>query len=289
MGSRLKNQSLSDNLEPRLAADLQVMRRAVRQGGLLALDYYFERKQNSHRLKQDGSQVSDADLAVDSLLHQKLLDGRKDYGWLSEETTDDLTRLERDRVFIVDPIDGTRAFLKNKPHWVVSAALVVRGEVLAGCLFNPVNDEFFEAVKGRGARLNGATIRVGGRDEIEGGTIIAAPGRFNSRMWKRKWPVVSSFIVNSVAYRIALVASGKADALLSLSGKSDWDLAAAALILSEAGGVMTDHKGGELFYNRENTRHMSVLAANPRLHALMLERTCEVEASKRHGCDHDEG
>ena len=265
--------------------DAQVMAAAVRKAGDLAIQF-FGNNQNGSWLKTDGTSVSDADIAVDRLLHDLLLAERPGYGWLSEETEDDLVRLDKSHVWIVDPIDGTRAFLHGKPHWVVSVALVVNGEVEAGCLYNPVTDEFFEARRGKGAWLNGRSIRIGDRCEIEGATIIAGPGRFRARNWPQPWPPVKSFMVNSVAYRMALVADNRADAMLTLSGKSDWDLAAADLLVREAGGVVSDHKGGGIRYNRRNTRHPSVLVANPQLHEKMLVRTKQVEARKRHGCEH---
>ena len=174
-------------------ADLDLMTRAVREAGKLALAFYIDQKNNNNWLKEDGTSVSDADLAVDKLLHQRLLAMRPDYGWLSEETTDDLVRLQRSHVWIVDPIDGTRAFLHNKPHWVVSVALVVEGVVRMGCLYNPVEDEFFEAVAGKGARLNGKKLLVEGRKDIEGATIIAAPGRFKSPVLAD--PVAARFLL----------------------------------------------------------------------------------------------
>jgi len=207
---------------------------------------------------------------------------------LSEESEDDQKRLCKKYVWIVDPIDGTRAFLNNKPHWLVSVALVVEGVVQLGCLYNPVSDEFFEAERGKGAFLNGTRIFIEGQKQIEGATIIVAQGRLRGKNWPQPWPSVNCFMVNSVAYRMALVASNKADAMLALSGKSDWDLAAADLLVREAGGKVSDHQGNEFTFNRENTRHQSVLVANPDLYEEMLARTKQVEARKRHGCGHNE-
>ncbi|MCP4934654.1 MAG: 3'(2'),5'-bisphosphate nucleotidase CysQ [bacterium] len=269
-----------------IAGDLELMKNAVKDAGQLALEFFGDRANNIWQ-KNDGSFVSDADLALDKLLHQRLLDGREDYGWLSEETEDDLVRLSKSHVWIVDPIDGTRAFLHDRPHWVVSVALVVDGVVRMGCLYNPVKDEFFEAVLGDGAKLNGQKMLINGQGDIEGATIISAPGRFKSDIWPTPWPCVESFMVNSVAYRMALVAANKADALLTLSCKSDWDLAAADLLVRETGGVVSDHQGGELTFNRKNTRHPSVLVANRELYPKLLARTELVAASKRTGCSHN--
>lgn len=281
-------QQLGEQTGPDTAGsnDFQLMIDAAREAGALALDYFRDRN-NKSWFKGDGSAVSEADMAVDGLLHRRLLASRSDYGWLSEETRDDLVRLEKTHVWIVDPIDGTRAFLQGKPHWVVSIALVIEGDVVLGCLYNPVTDEMFEAERGRGARLNGAAIKVGSRQDLEGMTVIAAPGRLKSRKWPQPWPPVSTFMVNSIAYRLALLACGEADAVLALSGKSDWDLAAADLLLREAGGIASDHRGSPFTFNQKNTRHASVLAANPHLHAKMLKRTRQVEAGRRRGCAHN--
>ncbi len=268
------------------AGDLELMKNAVKEAGQLGLEFFGDRA-NDKWQKDDGSFVSDADMALDKLLHQRLLEGRGDYGWLSEETEDDLVRLNKSRVWIVDPIDGTRAFINDKPHWVVSVALVVDGVVHMGCLYNPVKNEFFEAVLGEGAKLNGHKMLIDGQSDIEGATIIAAPGRFKSKIWPTPWPHVESFMVNSVAYRMALVATNRADALLTLSGKSDWDLAAADLLVREAGGMVSDHQGFELTFNRKNTRHPSVLVANADLYPKLLARTKLVAASKRTGCSHN--
>ena len=267
--------------------DLDLMRRACKQAGVLALGY-FEGRNNKRWRKADGTAVSEADLAVDQLLHEMLLEDRPDYGWLSEETVDDQKRLNKRHVWIVDPIDGTRAFLQGKPHWVVSVALVVDGVVQMGCLYNPVSDEFFEAQRGKGAWLNGERVHVGDRKELEGATMVAAPGRFAAKNWPQPWPEMNSFMVNSIAYRMALVSANKADGVLALSGKSDWDLAAADLLVREAGGCCSDHKGTPFIFNQEKTRHQSVLVANPVLHEQMLTRTKQVEARKRHGCGHND-
>ncbi len=267
--------------------DLALMRQATREAGELALGFFGDQSNSAWR-KEDGSSVSDADIAVDQLLHERLLAARPDYGWLSEETEDDQKRLEKSRVWIVDPIDGTRAFLKNKPHWLVSVALFVEGEVQLGCLYNPVSEEFFEAQKGKGAFLNDKRILIEGQNDIAGATIIVSQGRLAGKIWPQPWPQVNSFMVNSVAYRMALVASNRADAMLALSGKSDWDLAAADLIVREAGGKVSDHKGNEFTFNRKNTRHQSVMVANPALYEQMLARTKQVKAQKRHGCGHND-
>ena len=184
------------------------------------------------------------------------------YGWLSEENADDPARLSRRQVFVIDPIDGTIAFLKNRPHFTICAAIVVEGRPCCGVVYNPVSEELYSARQGAGAHRNGAAIHVGERNELEGCAMLgdrtsspARPGR-PCMMQNR----------NSVAYRLVLVADGSADASVSLTAKRDWDLAAADVILSEAGGCLTDAGGAMLVYNRPVTRQSSLVAANPHLH-----------------------
>lgn len=243
---------------------------AVREAGALALGYY--RTDLKKWMKSGDSVVTEADIAVNDLLHARLAVRRPDYGWLSEETEDDPARLACARVWVVDPIDGTRAFAKGKPHFVLSVALVEDGVPVLGVLFNPATDEFFEAAAGGGARLNGILIAVGDRTEIEGCRMAAHGPMFKHPAWPEPWPDMEIIERNSVAYRIALVACNAADAALALNAKNDWDLAAADLILHEAGGRLTSHDGRRLVYNRELPRHRSLIAAGPRLYEALYAR-----------------
>jgi myo-inositol-1(or 4)-monophosphatase len=260
---------------PSLEEDFVLLKKAARDAGELALTYF--RQQLLVNRKPDGSEVSEADLAVDAALKLELLTQRPDYGWLSEETLDDRERLKRARVWTVDPIDGTRAFLRHVPEWTVSAALVEDGVPVLGVVFNPAQQEFFHAIRGQGAFLNDEKIQASDRSSLEGAMLIASGGLFKKKIWKEPWPEVSTRWVNSVAYRVALVACGAADATVSLSGKSDWDLAAAAVILKEAGGVITDHRGKPHRYNRELPHFQSVVASGAKLHPLLIERTGRID------------
>jgi myo-inositol-1(or 4)-monophosphatase len=255
--------------------DYVLLKHAVRDAGALALASF--RKEIGVQRKPDGSEVSDADLAVNVLLERELRGARPDYGWLSEETPDDGERLKRRRVWMVDPIDGTNAFLRHVPEWTVSAALVEDGVPVLGVVFNPARDEFFHAMRGHGAFLNEAPIHVSGQSGLEGARLIASGGLFKKRIWKQPWPEVQSSWVNSVAYRLALIAAGKADATVSLSGKCEWDLAAAALIVEEAQGVITNHRGEALHFNRAVPRYPSLVASPPQLHAALIERTSRID------------
>lgn len=254
-----------------IADDLALLRQAVREGGALALSFY----KGDFRSWTKGANdpVTEADLEVNDLLRDRLRGARPDYGWLSEETEDDKSRLTASKFWVVDPIDGTRAFAKGKPHFAISAALVSGGVPLIGIVFNPATDEFFEAARGRGAWLNGQSIRVGTRREIEGCRMVAHPPMFKHKAWPERWPPMDFIERNSVAYRIALVACGAADAVIAMSAKNDWDLAAAHLILEEAGGLLTAHDGGEIRYDGASTRQASLVGANPLLHAEIMART----------------
>jgi myo-inositol-1(or 4)-monophosphatase len=258
-----------------LEEDYELLKRAARDAGALALSYF--RQQIAVKRKADGSEVSEADLAVDTALKLDLANKRPDYGWLSEESEDDKERLKHRRVWMVDPIDGTNAFLRHVPEWTISAALVEDGVPVLGVVFNPATNQFFSAMRGKGAFLNDKPIRASQKTSLDGALLIASGGLFKKKIWKEPWPEVKTRWVNSVAYRLALVACGEADATISLSGKCEWDLAAAAIIVTEAGGIMTDHHGKSHSYNCPSPRVPSLVASGAKLHPLLIERTHRVD------------
>jgi myo-inositol-1(or 4)-monophosphatase len=260
---------------PSIKDDFRLLKQAVTEAGALALSYF--RRPVEVRRKLDGSEVSEADLAVDVALKRALAERRESYGWLSEESEDEAARLDRRRVWMVDPIDGTNAFLRHVSEWTISAALVDDGSPVIGMVFNPATDEFFHAVRGEGAFLNDRPIHVTGAASLDGALIIASGGLFKKRIWQTPWPEVETRWVNSVAYRLARVAEGHADATVSLSAKSEWDLAAGALLVEEAGGVVTDHRGETFRFNKPVPRFHSLVAAPPLLHGKLIERTNGVD------------
>ncbi len=251
--------------------DRDLLRDSVREAGLRALEYFG--KSPKHWTKEDKTPISEADLAVNDLLQGRLSGQRTGYGWLSEETTDNDQRLDLAKVWVVDPIDGTRSFIKGTPHWTVSVALVDQGRPVLAAVFNPVKDEFFEAIRGGGAWLNGVQVAVSDRADVAGCEMVANTGAFNGDRWGTPWPEMKVTSRNSMAYRLCLVASGNYDATLAISRKHDWDLAAAHLVVEEAGGHVTLHDGGPIVYNQPNPRHGTVLAAGPVLHKALLEQT----------------
>lgn len=256
------------------AADTSLLVASVREAGNIARRFYGGAYKSWH--KSHGNPVTEADIEIDNFLKQTLLAARPDYGWLSEETTDDPRRLQRERVFVVDPIDGTYGFLKHRPHFTIVATVVEKGRPVSGAIYNPITEEMFEATKGAGARKNGEPIHVSARDDFEHMRLLAEKAVVDPARWTAPWPQsILGETRASAAYRMALVAAGEFDAMVSLSRKSDWDVAAGDLIVHEAGGLVTTREGAALVYNRENPEHKSIICAGPSLHARLLERMRE--------------
>ena len=251
-------------------ADLVLIREAARQAGGLAVS--LRQAGLTTETKADGTPVSNADIAVDTLLKLMLGAARPDYGWLSEETADDPDRLQRARVFVVDPIDGTRAYVKDRPWWAVSIAIVEAGRPVAGVIYAPDVEETYHAAIGEGAWRNGAAIAPSQTASVEDCMMLADAPMFRHPAWPEPWPPMQVASRNSVAYRLCLVASGDFDAALALSSKSEWDLAAADLIATEAGCLVTNHKGEGFRYNQVAPKARSLVCAGPALHRLILDR-----------------
>lgn len=239
----------------------------MRAAGALALDYFKGTVKSWD--KAPGDPVSEADLAVDKLLHERLGALDPGAGWLSEESVQGRKPVAARRLWVVDPIDGTRAFVEKRPEFAVSVALVEDGRPLRAVVFNPATDEFYEAEAGKGARLNDKPIGVSGRSEVAGARLLSGTGSAKRLGWLNEagQPNIAAEIgrINSIAYRMCLVASARFDGVVSLGHKSDWDLAAADLIVAEAGGQTTDGEGRTFRYNEPGLRHPAVFAANPTL------------------------
>lgn len=257
-------------------SDLELILRAAAEAGDLARRLKDEGEVKTWS-KPGGSPVTSADLEVDRRLREQLLAARPDYGWLSEETADDRSRLSARRAFVVDPIDGTVAFIKDRPWWAVSIAVVEEGEPVAGVLYAPALGETYAAAAGAGATLNGQPIFSSNRGELEGCAVLADIRTLERPGWPEPWPEMRVESRNSVAYRMALVASGAFDAVVALSGKCDWDLAAADLITREAGALATDHLGRPFSYNQASARKPSLICAGPTLHRMLLNRVSHVD------------
>ncbi|WP_432201623.1 3'(2'),5'-bisphosphate nucleotidase CysQ [Erythrobacter sp. W53] len=223
--------------------------------------------------KEPGSPVSDADLAVDAFLKRELGALLPSAGWLSEETADDPGRLENDLIWLVDPVDGTRDFIRGRSGWAVSVALISRGRPLIGILAAPARGETWIAQAGKGASRNGTALAASTRREFSG-----------ARVPIEQLPKVDSDLVcvdkpNSIALRIAMVAADEADLLATMRWGFEWDVGAAALIAREAGAAVTDVFGRKLDYNKRDPRAFGVLASAPDIHGAAVDRLAERAAA----------
>jgi myo-inositol-1(or 4)-monophosphatase len=250
-----------------LARDSALLTDAVREAGALALRMF--KTELRQWIKGKSSPVSEADIAVDELLKDRLQTGAPDYGWLSEETTDDRARLEQRRVWIVDPIDGTRAYLAGRDDWSVSAALVEDGEPQLGAVFAPVTKEFFFARRGQGAARNGEHIAVAAGASFDVNRM-SGPKFLLDRV--RGTPSEEAYSkIGSLALRLSRVAEGRLDAAFAGGNSRDWDLAAAHLLVGEAGGAMTTLQGDGLVFNRPEIAHQVLVAAGHERHSRLLQ------------------
>jgi myo-inositol-1(or 4)-monophosphatase len=218
----------------------------------------------------DRSPVSEADIAVNNFLRARLTALAPDAGWLSEETEDEPHLRAQPTAWIVDPIDGTRAFIAGFPDWTISVALVDRGRPQLAALYAPVTEEMFLAVAGQGATLNGASIAANGGAGLSGATM-AGPKRYLDRMAGLVTDPLPQPKIHSLALRLTRVAQGALDMALATPGSHDWDLAAADLLVHEAGGAMTDLTGQSLRYNQPHTVHGALIAAGGARHANLID------------------
>ena len=221
--------------------------------------------------KKDLSPVTLADLTVNQQLKEILLGSFSDYGWLSEETQDDFSRLNKKRVFIVDPIDGTKEYIHHISEYVISIALVEDGEPLCAVILNPATSEHFYAIKGQGAYLNQQPIRCHAHIENKL-TVLASRSEVKKGHWQ---PFTDHFTVKptgSIAYKLALLAASHAHATLSLTPKNEWDIAAGVLLVKEAGGIVHDLDKKPFVFNQKNTLVNGIIAshANAYQHVIMV-------------------
>ena len=248
------------------------VRDAARQAGAMAFPYFRSGEQTAARLWYKGqdssgqtSPVTEADIALDTFLKDRLTGMFPEAGWLSEETADDPARLECSHVWVVDPIDGTRAFASGHPDWAVSIALVKDGAPLLGILHAPIHGRLYEAVLGGGAWCNGERLQLSGT-ALPAPARVAGPKPLMDRFERNAGPVERLPKVPSLALRLARVAEGSIDVGLVSHNSQDWDIAAADLILREAGGVLTDFSGSPPAYNKPRPRHGEMIAVASRLH-----------------------
>ncbi|MFC1456727.1 inositol monophosphatase family protein [Microvirga arabica] len=251
-----------------LTALAPAVREAARRAGDLALSYFRAGGQTAAKLwyKGGSSPVTEADIALDTFLKTHLGELLPQAAWLSEETADDPVRLGHSLVWIVDPIDGTRAFASGHPDWAVSIALVRDGKPILGVLHAPVHDRLYEARFGEGAWSNGEKLRLPEAEILSGPARVAGPKPLVDRLEQHINPLERLPKVPSLALRLARVADGSIDIGLVSAHAQDWDIAAADLILQEAGGRLTGLDGTIPVYNKPAPSHDEMIAVASRLH-----------------------
>ncbi|MEX5728076.1 myo-inositol-1(or 4)-monophosphatase [Rhodovulum iodosum] len=253
------------------ASDLDLLAEAAQAAGEIAARHW---RRSPYVWDKPGHQgpVSEADLEIDAMLRARLLAARPGYGWLSEETEDSAGRLDDEHVFIVDPLDGTRAFLNGERGFAHALAVARAGRVIAAVVYLPMEKRLYSARKGAGASLNGTPIRATGREDLEGARVLTAGPALAEEHWQGPPPVLKRSLRASLAYRMCLVAEGRYDAMLTLRDSWDWDTAAGTLIAKEAGARVSDRRGRALEFNTPHPVSQGVVVAGPALHDALMQR-----------------
>ena len=260
-----------------LTDDIALLKSAVLEGGDIARGFFKGHTETWE--KNPGDPVTEADLAVDALLKERLCTARPDHGWLSEETVDDSDRMTRKRCWIVDPIDGTRAFVQRKPEYTVCAALVEDGRPILGAVLNPETHDFWFAEVNKGATLNDQALSLHPVPALMDARLLSSSGMLQ-RDGAPSIPKAQFHFHNSIAFRMVLVAQGRYDATISVQPKCDWDIAAAELIVAEAGYEVSTPDGQGFLYNQADVRHTGIIVAGNSLHVELLDRLEGIELTK---------
>ncbi|MGD9766519.1 MAG: 3'(2'),5'-bisphosphate nucleotidase CysQ [Pseudolabrys sp.] len=259
----------SERPDRELAALRDPLAQTMREAGALALKGFRSATLKSW-LKDKTSPVSETDLAVDALLRERLGALAPRAAWLSEESEDDPARLAAQQVWIVDPIDGTRGYIAGKPDWTISVALARGGRPVLAALYAPATDEMFLAGAATGATLNGRRLAVSASGALSGARF-AGPKRYLDWISRSHPDAVTVPKIHSLALRLARVADGSLDAAFTSGHSHDWDLAAADLLVHEAGGALTDFSGRRLIYNNAEPVHEPLIAAGLHCHGELIE------------------
>lgn len=251
-----------------LKDDAALLFDAVREAGELGRS--LARRQDLKRwTKPDGSQVTEGDLAINAFFEERLKPARPDYGWLSEETPDEPARMARQTLWIIDPIDGTRAFIEGREEWCVAVALAIAGRPVAAAVYRPMRDEFYAATAGGGATLNGEALAIPDSPSLEG-TRIAGNRKALAGLSHLG---ITADLSGSLPLqlRLAYVAAGRLDGAVSAGKRNDWDLAAGELLVIEAGGAVSGTSGDRYIYNRPDPWQQGLVAAGAKRHAALID------------------
>lgn len=241
--------------------ELHILTEAIRAAGVEALR--LASQGFDIHIKPDRSPVTSADLAVNGILQGRLMDVFPDDGWLSEESPDGPARLEKARVWVIDPIDGTKAFISREPEFCISAALIEEGRPVVAAVFNPSTDELFSARRGGGLLFNDEAASWREYPTDRHPVVALSPWEHEIGRFKSLEAHVAGRPMRSIAWALALAASGRIHAVATFESENEWDVAAGTLLIEEAGGTMSDGNGQMLEFNRPDPRYRGIVATHP--------------------------
>jgi myo-inositol-1(or 4)-monophosphatase len=258
-----------------LAEEVAAAEKAAREAGAIVMGLYG--KDYQIREKNRGDPVTAADLEANLRIREIILGQFPNDGWLSEEDVDNPKRRKVARVWVVDPIDGTKEFIEGVPQFAVSIALVIDGRPMVSVVYNPAAEQFFRAVSGKGAVLNDRRIHVASRAELDGSLLLVSrtEPRRKFRSFAEHCRIES---VGSIAYRLALIAAGEGDGTLTLRTIHEWDICGGVLMVEEGGGMVLDGSGQRLVFNQETAAHRGVVASNRSLTGPLQEMLAQALA-----------
>ena len=246
--------------------ELQVAEEAARAAGAIVRDFYERGVAVGYKDSARDNPVTEADTQADACIQERIRRAFPDDGWLSEETKDSDDRLRRQRVWIVDPLDGTKEFVQHIPELCVCIALVDAGAAVLGVSFNPITDELFAGARGRGLMLNGQAAQTSATAELSRARILASRSEDQRGEWDAFKAHVRVELTGSVAFKLALIAAGRADATFSLTPKHEWDICSGAALIEAGGGRITDCDGAPLQFNRPRPLLPGLIASNAALY-----------------------
>lgn len=250
--------------------ELEIAVAAAREAGAVVRALYGTALTVTQKGDRESSPLTEADTRANEILQLRIAAAFPDDGWLSEETRDTPDRLSKARVWIVDPLDGTREFIRHIPELAVCVGLVEDGEPLVGVTYNPIRDEMFAAARGRGATRNGEPVRVSPERDLARALVLASRSESERGEWDRFRGRFRVEACGSVAYKLALVGAGQASATFTLSPKNEWDVCSSACVIECAGGRVTDVDGRRVRYNQATPRLRGLVATNGILHDELL-------------------
>jgi myo-inositol-1(or 4)-monophosphatase len=253
-----------------LTQELALAKKAARAAGEILRGYW---RRGGYKIGSKGhdNPVTAADLEADQAIKKLLRDPFPTYGWLSEETVDNEDRLKCRRVWIVDPLDGTKEFINGIPEFAVAIALIEDGVPVLGVTYNPIRREMYWSARGVGCHLNTRPVKVTRTRTLKRATVLASRSETARGEWQSFQGMLKVSPTGSVAYKLAMVAAGQGDATFTRSPKSEWDIASGAALVAEAGGTITDIKGRALRFNQRNVKLEGLVADNRILHAALMK------------------